>query len=110
MRSLLYDNISKRLRIAADPSLKQRYLHRLGLKKRNERGGLSEDLTLLPFKASTLPASTRGPRQRNQHEDGRTDLYSSASNAALVADEKGRKILRRHPLLRVTGAVKLQRL
>jgi hypothetical protein len=36
MRSSLYDNISKRLRIAANPSLRQRYLNRLVLKKRSE--------------------------------------------------------------------------
>ena len=37
MRSWLYDNISKRLRIAADPSLRQRYLRRLERNNRNER-------------------------------------------------------------------------
>ena len=42
MRSLLYDNISKRLRIAADPSLRQRYLRRLERNNRNERDALGE--------------------------------------------------------------------
>ena len=36
MGSLLYDNISKRLRIAADPTLRQRYLRRLERSNRNE--------------------------------------------------------------------------
>lgn len=36
MRRSLYDNISKRLRIAADPSLRQRYLNRLAMKKKAE--------------------------------------------------------------------------
>ncbi len=42
MRSLLYDNIAKRLRIAADPSLRQRDLRRLERNNRSERDALGE--------------------------------------------------------------------
>ncbi len=44
MRSLLYDNISKRLRIAADPYLKQRYIRRLERKNRNEGDGAGQNV------------------------------------------------------------------
>jgi hypothetical protein len=44
MRSWLYDNISKRLRIAANPSLRQRYLRRLERNNRNERDASGESV------------------------------------------------------------------
>ncbi len=42
MRNLLYDNIAKRLRIAANPPLRQRYLRRLARNNRNEQDASGE--------------------------------------------------------------------
>ncbi len=44
MRSALYDNISKRLRIAPNLSLRQRYLRRLDRNNRNERDASGESV------------------------------------------------------------------
>ena len=48
MGSLPYDNISKRLRIATDPTLRQRYLRRLQRNNRNEPVASGKNVEGLP--------------------------------------------------------------